>query len=63
MKLIFSDNHNTVDADMAKFSSLIIQQFNKHAHIKTKRVKTKQLPYWFTPDIRQVQKLRDSCKC
>ena len=47
---------------MALFSSLIIQQLNKHAPIKNKRVKTKRMPYWFTPDIRQMQKLRDNCK-
>ena len=47
---------------MALFSSLIIRQLNKHAPIKNKRVKTKRMPYWFTPDIRQMQKLRDNCK-
>ena len=57
-----ANDHETVDADMALFSSLIIRQLNKHAPIKNKRVKTKRMPYWFTPDIRQMQKLRDNCK-
>ena len=57
-----ANDHETVDADLALFSSLIIQQLNKHAPIKNKRVKTKRMPYWFTPDIRQMQKLRDNCK-
>ena len=57
------NDHEPVDADMAVFSSVIIQQLNKHASIKIKRVKTKRLSYWFTPDIRQMQKLRNNCKC
>ena len=57
-----ANDHETVDANLALFSSLIIQQLNKHAPIKNKRVKTKRMPYWFTPDIRQMQKLRDNCK-
>ena len=56
------NDHEPVDADMAVFSSVIIQQLNKHASIKIKRVKTKRLSYWFTPDIMQMQKLRNNCK-
>ena len=49
-----ANDHETVDADMALFSSLIIRQLNKHVPIKNKRVKTKRIPYWFSPDIRQT---------
>ena len=47
---------------MTVFSSLLINSLDKHAPIKSKRVKTKRLPDWFTTDIRKMQKLRDRCK-
>ena len=34
---------------------------NEHAPVKTRRVKTKRLPDWFTPEISLNQKLRDNC--
>ena len=47
---------------MTVFSSLLINSLDKHAPIKSKRVKTKRLPDWFTTDSRKMQKLRDRCK-
>ena len=47
---------------MAMCPSFILKHLNKHAAFKTKRVKTKRLPDWFTPDIMQMQKLWDNCK-
>ena len=35
---------------------------DKHAWMKTKGVKTKRLPDWFTPEITHFQKLRDNAK-
>ena len=42
--------------------SLIMNCLNKHAPLKSKRVKHKRLPVWFTPEITQMQKLRDKSK-
>ena len=58
----FVNIEETIDGDMAVWSSFILKHLNKHAPIKTKCVKTKRLPDWFTPDIMQMQKLRDNCK-
>ena len=58
----FFNDQETVDTDMTVFSSLLINSLDKHAPIKSKRVKTKRLPDWFTTDIRKMQKLRDRCK-
>ena len=53
---------NTVEDDLAAWSTTMTKHLNKHAPIKTKRVKTKRLPDWFTPEIRINQNLRDNCK-
>ena len=42
--------------------SLIMNSLNKHAPLKSKRVKHKRLPEWFTPEITQMQKLCDKSK-
>ena len=59
---VFESNQETVDADLGRWSSIIMQQLNKHAPIKSKRVKSSRLPDWFSPDIRNMQKLRDISK-
>ena len=53
---------NTVDADLAVWSATITKHLNKHAPIKTRRVKAKRLSDWFTPEISLNQRLRDNCK-
>lgn len=58
----FVTDQETVEDDLAVWSSLILRHLNSHAPVKTKRVKTKRLPDWFIPEITQMQRLRDNCK-
>ena len=58
----FHPHHLNVDDDFVLWFSLILKHLNIHAPIKTKRVKTKRLPYWFTPEIAEIQKRRDTRK-
>ena len=55
-------DQETINGDLEVWSSLILKHVNKHAPIKTKRVKTKRLPDWLTQDIVLMQKQRDNCK-
>ena len=50
----FVTDQETVEDDLAVWSSLILQHLNNHATVKTKRVKIKRLPDWFTPEITQM---------
>ena len=58
----FETDQETVNSDFVVWSSIILKHLDKHAPIKTKRVKTKRLPDWFNQDIVKMQKLRDTCK-
>ena len=58
----FHPHSLNVDNDFVLWFSLILKHFNTHAAIQTKRVKTKRLPYWFTPDIAEMQNRRDTSK-
>ena len=58
----FHPHHLNVDDDFVLWFSLILKHLDIHAPIKTKRVKTKRLPYWFTPEIAEIQKRRDTSK-
>ena len=58
----FSPNNSDIDTDFMVWHSLILKQLDSHAPIKTKRVKSKRLPNWFTPEISQSRKMRDHCK-
>ena len=58
----FHPHHLNVDDDFVLWFSLILKHLNIHAPIKTKRVKTKRLPYWFTPEIAEIQKRLDTSK-
>ena len=58
----FATDKKTVDDDMHAWSSLILKHLNKHAPTRSKRVKNKRLPDWFTPQIIETQRLRDKCK-
>ena len=52
----FHPHHLNVDDDFVLRFSLILKHLNIHSPIKTKRVKTKRSPYWFTSDIAEMQK-------
>ena len=52
----------SIDEDFTCWSSLVLKHLNNHAPVKSKRVKTKRLPEWFTPDITHMQRLRDKSK-
>ncbi|MEW8545919.1 MAG: endonuclease/exonuclease/phosphatase family protein, partial [Candidatus Thiodiazotropha sp.] len=52
----------SIEEDFESLYTIILQQLDKHAPIRTKRVKTKRLPDWFTPEISQAQELRDNSK-
>ena len=58
----FHPNHLNVDDDFVLGFSLILKHLNIHAPIKTKRVKTKRIPYWLTPNIAEMQKRRGTSK-
>lgn len=55
----FSVSQMDVEADFYKWSSILMRQLNKHAPVKTKRVKTKHMPVWFIIDITTARKYRD----
>ena len=59
---IFQLNQQHIDDDFNTWSSIIIKHLNIHAPIKTKRVKSKRLPEWFTAEITELQSKRDTCK-
>ena len=58
----FTTTHSSLDEDFSSWYSIIMSNLDKHAPMKCKRVKTKRLPDWFTPEITQLQKLRDQSK-
>ena len=58
----FQVGQKHIDDDFAIWFTIILKQLNKHATIKIKRVTSKYLPEWFTPDITDMQKKRDTHK-
>ncbi|MEW8545692.1 MAG: hypothetical protein AB2693_19395 [Candidatus Thiodiazotropha sp.] len=58
----FEADKYSIDEDLSVWYSLILKHLNNHAPIKSKRVKNKRMPDWFTPDISQMQSLRDKSK-
>ena len=48
-------NQSTVDEDFAAWHNIIMEKLNNHVPIKSKRVKCKRLPDWFTLKITQMQ--------
>lgn len=58
----FVTDQEIVEDDLVAWPSLILKHLSNHAPVKTKRVKTKRLPDWFTPEITHMQSLRDNCK-
>ena len=59
---LFQPNSHRKSCWNIKLSIVILKHLNKHAPIKTKRVKTKRMPIWFTQDIVQMQNARDNSK-
>ena len=59
---MFTSDQQTINADMDRWSSIMVQHLNTHAPIKSKHVKSSRLPDWFSPDIKNMQKLRDKYK-
>ena len=58
----FEASQSHVDDDFTKWFSVIQNHLDRHAPLKTRRVKSKRMPEWFTPDIRDARKLRDHYK-
>ena len=58
----FHPNKSHIDEDFDIWSSIIVKHLNNHAPFKTKRVKSKRLPEWFTADILEMQNKRDTYK-
>ena len=58
----FAADKSCIDEDLNIWYSFLLKHLNNHAPIKSKRVKSKRLPDWFTPDIIQMQYLRDKTK-
>ena len=58
----FSLSNSCVDDDFTDWFSIIQKQLDKHAPIKSRRVKTQRLPEWCTPEIVTARRMRDSFK-
>ena len=58
----FAADKSSIDEDLNVWYSFLLKHLNNHAPIKSKRVKSKRMPDWFTPDIIQMQSLRDKTK-
>ena len=58
----FITDSMSIDEDFNSWSSLIKKHLNNHAPVKTKRVKSKRLLEWFSPEITHMQNLRDKSK-
>ena len=54
--------YTPVNEDLNIWYSFLLKHLNNHAPIKSKRVKSKRMPEWFTPDIIQMQSLPDKTK-
>ena len=53
----FAADKSSIDEDLNIWYSFLLKHLNNHAPIKSKRVKSKRMPDWFTPDIIQMQSL------
>ena len=58
----FSANSTNIDIDFSRWHNIKTEQIDSHARVKSKRVKHKPLPAWFTPEISLMQTLRDNSK-
>ena len=51
-----------VDEALTSWFLIIQHHLNRHATLKTRRVKSKRLPEWLTPDILNACRMRDTFK-
>ena len=58
----FALSQSVIEDDIDMWYGLFLNQLNTHAPLKTRRVKTKHLPEWFTYEIAHARKLRDYSK-
>lgn len=58
----FDIDQETIDDDFGAFHTIIIDLLDKHAPIKTRRVKSSRLPAWYSPEIGQARLARDKYK-
>ena len=52
----------SVEDDFESLYSIIINQLDRYAPIKQRRVKSRRLPDWYTPEIGEARKIRDKYK-
>lgn len=55
-------SQSDINDDVDSWYAIINKHLNRHAPIKTRRVKSKRLPDWFTPEIMKARKNRDNSK-
>ena len=58
----FTLSQSDINEDVDSWYAIINKHLNRHAPIKTRRVKSKRLPDWFTPEIMKARKNRDNSK-
>ncbi|MCG8047471.1 MAG: reverse transcriptase domain-containing protein, partial [Candidatus Thiodiazotropha endolucinida] len=58
----FAANSSDLDEDYLAWHRIIMKHLDNNAPVKSKRVKHKRLPQWYTPEITQMQRLRDNSK-
>lgn len=58
----FTLSQSDINDDVDSWYAIINKHLNRHAPIKTRRVKSKRLPDWFTPEIMKARKNRDNSK-
>ena len=58
----FTPCQANVEDDFNAWFSIILKNLDKHAPLKNKRVKDKRLSDWFTPEITEMQRKRDTSK-
>ena len=58
----FPNNCETIHDNFSALHAIIIKLLDKHAPIKTRRVKSNRLPAWYTPEIGLTRIARDKCK-
>ena len=58
----FTLSQSDINDDVDSWYAIINKHLSRHAPIKTRRVKSKRLPDWFTPEIMKARKIRDNSK-
>ena len=58
----YSVSESDIVTDLTAWYNMLLNRLDQHAPIKTKRVKTKQMPPWYNPVIAQARRYRDMNK-